>query len=324
MRFPITILPLLVALSTVTPQPTAAAPVTQPAASPRAAALDRLLAVRESPAALDAAMVDARGVGVSEQSILEACFLYHIDRHEDAALIAMLPAMLHQRERFKLEDSAIFGVVEDWLAVIEFVQAIAALDQGDKASFKQHITEAFWLSPRQAAAFAPHIERLRLTDCMRAITLDLSAPLAPLQAGDAVTLAQLAHGKKSLLLHFWSPHSRDCEASLPDFIATASALSSNDIAVVSLLPSDSSLLVSDARAMLHPLSSPLPGSWLVDSINQPVARPLRIENLPTMVLVAPNGKILFNGEPSDDGFWQALRLIDSSIKRPSARPTSTR
>ncbi len=87
--------------------------------SPREAALDNLLAERESPKALKAAIAEARKAGVSEQAILEARFLYHVDHREDEAIAAMLPEFLKQRDGFKLEDSAIFGVKEDWLAVIE-------------------------------------------------------------------------------------------------------------------------------------------------------------------------------------------------------------
>ncbi len=176
----------------------------------------------------------------------------------------MLPELLKQRDVFKLEDSAIFGVKEDWLAVIEYVQAIAALGKGDKDAFKKHITEAFWLSPRQASAFAPHIERLRLDECMRVVKIDFTAKLVPLAPGDPVALEQLIAGKKALLFHFWSPLSRECEAAMPDFVATAAALSANDIAVVSLLPDDSPKLLTEARAMLHPLGAKPPGAWLID------------------------------------------------------------
>lgn len=317
MRIPAVILPLLAALATVMAEPSSPPPAAaQP--GPREAALEQLLAARESRKALDAAITNARDHGVSEQAILEARFLYHIDRHEDAAIAAMLPEFLKQRDVFKLEDSAIFGVKEDWLAVTEYVQALAALGQGDKGAFKQHITEAFWLSPRQAAAFAPHIERMRLADCMSAVKIDFTAKLAPLAAGDAVALEQLMAGKKSLLLHFWSPRSRECEASLPDFMATAAVLGSSGIAVVSLLPDDSPRLMEEAREMLRPRGEHPPGAWLIDLKNKPLARELRIQNLPTMVLVSAEGKILFNGDPTEDEFWEALRRIDASIKRPQA------
>lgn len=321
MRLHPVILPLLAALATAaaeTSAPGTAKTTTAPAA--REAAIEQLLAARESPKALADAITTARELGVSEQTILEARFLYHVDRREDQALAAMLPDLLKQRDNFKLEDSAIFAVTEDWLAVIEYVQAVAALGKNDRDSFKQHITEAFWLSPRQAAAFAPHIERLRLNECMRQVKIDFTTKLAPLAAGDAVALEQLIAGKKALLFHFWSPLNPECEAAMPDFIPTAVTLSANDIAVVSLLVGDSPKLLTDSRAMIHQLGAKPPGAWLIDTKEKPFARLLRIQNLPAMVLVSTSGKILFNGDPTETEFWQTLHQIDARI----ARPKSTR
>lgn len=286
--------------------------------SPRETSLDNLLAERESIKALDAAIADARKNGVSEQAILEARFLYHVDRREDAEIAAMLPEFLKQRDAFKLEDSAIFGVKEDWLAVIEYVEAIAALGKNDKESFKKHITEAFWLSPRQASAFAPHIERLRLEEAMRAVKIDFSIKLKQVDSGDPVALETLVSGKKALLFHFWSPLSPECEAAMPDFAATAIALSSNEIEAVSLVPDDAPETLTKARAMIRPLGGKPPGAWLVDSKDKPLGRDLRIQNLPAMVLVSPDGKVLFNGDPADDEFWETLKKIDARIARPES------
>ena len=49
-----------------------------------------------------------------------------------------------------------------------------------------------------------------------------------------------------------------------------------------------------------------------------LARLLRIQNLPAMVLVSTDGKVLFNGDPTDEKFWEALHQIDARITRPEA------
>ena len=287
-------------------------------ASPREIALDTLLSERESDKAFDAAIVGARKNGISEQAILEARFLYHVDRREDDAIAAMLPEFLKQREVFKLEDSQIFSVKEDWLAVLEYVQAIDSLKKGDKTAFKSHITEAFWLSPRQASAFAPHIDRMRLEEAMRAVKIDFTTKLIPVTAGDPVPLDKLVADKKAMLLHFWSPLSRECEASMPDFITTAKSLSEKGIAIVSLISDDSPKTLTAAREMIHPLGANPPGAWLIDSKENPLSRNLRVQGLPLFVLVANDGRILFNGDPTDDAFWEALTKIDPQIIRPAS------
>lgn len=286
--------------------------------SSRESALDNLLSERESDQSLAAVIEKARKSGIAEQAILEARFLYHIDRREDDAIGAMLPAFLKQCENFKIEDSAIFSVKEDWLAVVEYVQAIASLKKGDKDAFKSHITEAFWLSPRQASAFAPHIDRMRLEEAMHAVQIDFETKLIALAGGEAVTLKNLMADKKAMLLHFWSPASKECEASMPDFIITAKTLNEKGIAMVSMLPDDSPEALTNARAMIRPLGLNPPGAWLIDQKQSPLARDLRIQTLPVFVLVSNDGHVLFNGDPADDGLWDALKKIDPQIIRPES------
>jgi hypothetical protein len=288
------------------------------AGTPREDALDNLLSERDSAQAFAAVIEAARKTGVTEQAILEARFLYHIDRREDDAIAAMLPEFLKQREVFKIQDSAIFGVKEDWLAVVEYVHAIASLKKGDKDAFKSHITEAFWLSPRQASAFAPHIDRMRLEDAMQAVKIDFETRFVALGGGDAVVLKNLVADRKAMLLHFWSPASKECEASLPDFLITAKALGEKGIAMVSLLPEDSPEILTSAREMIRPLGMNPPGAWLIDQKENPLARELRVQTLPVFVLVSNEGRVLFNGDPADDGLWDALKKIDPQIIRPGA------
>lgn len=287
-----------------------------PGTSPREIALDSLLSERESEAALDKVIADARKNGISEQAILEARFLFHVDRNEDAAIAAMLPEFTKQSGNFKIEDSTIFTVKEDWLAVIEYVQAIDSLHRGDKAAFKSHITEAFWLSPRQASAFAPHIDRMRLEESMKSVKIDFETKLLALGNGDATSLKALGESKKAMILHFWSPANGESQSSMPDYAITAKALEEAGISMVSILPDDSPKNLTSAREMIKPLGAKPPGAWLIDRKESPLAPMLRVQALPTFVLISNEGKILFNGSPDDDAFWESLRKLDPKIIRP--------
>lgn len=308
------VLPWLAIISTALAQP-----ADNQATGPKEIALDNLLSERGPAKAFEEAVADARKNGIGPQAVLEARFLYHIDRGEDAAIAALLPDFLKQRDVFRIEDTAIFGVKEDWLAVVEYVEAIAALKKGDKASFKTHITEAFWLSPRQASAFAPHIERLRLEETMRDVKIDFTTRLLPLRAGDAVPLGTLLTGRKAMLFHFWSPASPQSGASLPDYAVTAKALEEKGIAMVSILISDEPEILTKSTAALRTLGEKPPGAWLVDSKEKPLSRELRVQEVPVFVVVSNEGKVLFNGQPSDDALWDTLRSIEPLITRPSSQ-----
>lgn len=278
--------------------------------------VELLLSERESPEALEKAVAAARAAGVSEQAILEARFLFHVDRSEDKEIAALLPQFLDRKNQFKLSDSEIFGNADDWLAVTEYVQALAALEKGDKEGFKRHITEAFWLSPRQGAAFAPHIDRIRLMDAMKAVRIDFAKSYKQMAADGDTTLGGVLGEGKSLLLHFWSPWSRECEATLGDFLITAEYLIGKDVAVASILPETSAEVITDAKAMLEAAGGKSPGAWIVDAPKNPICAQLRVQSVPVVVLISREGSVLFHGHPADEEFWRALGRIDPEIVRP--------
>lgn len=284
---------------------------------PQRAALERMLSERGAPDAFEAAIKKARAQGAGDQAILEARFLYHVDRREDDKIAAMLPEFLKRKDEFKLEESEIFAVTEDWLAVVEYVQAIAALKKDNRGDFKKHITEAFWLSPRQASAFAPHIDRLRMDEAMRKVKVDGAIKLPSLLAKEPLELGVLMRDRKALLLHFWSPWSRECEASMPDFKVTATELEKHGVAVASVLAESTPDAEKDAKEIVAGLGDKPPGVWLLDREKDSLLRLLRIQNLPTMVLVSPEGEVTFNGHPSEDDLWDKLSKLAPEVKRPA-------
>lgn len=279
------------------------------------AALQDMLSERDSPEAFAKTVEAAKKLGANDQAILEARFLFHVDRREDDKVAALLPSLEKQAKVFKIHESEIFAVEEDWLAVLEYVRALEALQSGDTDDFKKHITEAFWLSPRQGAAFAPHIERLRLKEHMKQVKVDFSLSLPDFH-GDSVSLRTLAEKKKVLLLHFFSPWSRECEESLPDFTASAGKLEAAGIGVVTIIGEAMPEAVADARAILESLPA-AKGAWLIDHEQNPLSRTLRIQSVPTMVLVDLDGSILFNGHPSEPELWTLIKKIAPDFVRPA-------
>ncbi len=299
----------------------------QPQASPppatlpslRDAALETLLAERRSPQALTEAAENALKQGVSRQAILEARFLFHVDRRDDAAITAMLPEILAARDGFRLEDSAICSVREDWLAIVEYVQALDALRSGDAKAFKSHITEAFWLSPSQASAYVPQIEQFHLRETLRSVKVDLQQSFRPMDEQPDGSLAALIDGKKALLLHFWSPWSTECEQFLPDFISTATALRDHGIAALSLVSDVPAHLPAEAKdALKSHQPGPKAGRWGADVSARSLARTLRVRNLPCVALITPDGSARYLGAPDSDEFWSALQALDPAIRRPAA------
>jgi hypothetical protein len=105
---------------------------------------------------------------------------------------------------------------------------------------------------------------------------------------------------------------------MPDFIATAKELTAKDLAVVSILPLQDPQVMDDARDSLQRHAAVTSGHWLLDRDEKPLARELRVQTVPVMVLVSNNGRILFNGHPADETLWRKLAEVDPRIERPAS------
>lgn len=310
-------LPLIISALAAAAEPKQAGPQA-PDISPKEIAIERLLAERSSPKALEDAISEAKKHEITDQAILEARFVFHVDRNEDAKVAALLPEFLARKDTFKIEESEIFATRDEWLAVIEYIKALSALQAGDKAGFKTHITEAFWLSPKQGNAFAPHIDRLRLEETLAAMKVDFSETFLPVIDGDPAPLSKILGDNKALLLQFWSPLSAECEALLPDFVKIVEELSPKDIAVATLIMDHSPSALTDTRSMIG--KNPA-GSWLIDHARDPLSPRMGIQNLPTFVLLSRNGHILSFGTANQAELWAELIKINPSIKQPQLNST---
>jgi hypothetical protein len=159
---------------------------------------------------------------------------------------------------------------------------------------------------------------------MAILRLDLTTALHPQAGGAQTTLADLIKDKKAIALHFWSPLSPESEASMPDFNVASKSLAAAGIPVVSLLISDPDPQVAaDAVKLVAKAAPNAPVLWLCDNPLLPLARPLRIQQVPTMVIVASDGRILFNGHPVDQALWDTLATLAPGLARPTLLPAPT-
>ena len=298
-----------------------AAPASRPDKE-QIAVLTRALFEPKDPAGFQSAIKAARAGSISEQSILEARFLFLIDQRDDAGIAGMVPDLLAQEDNFKVEDSAIFGFKEEWLAVIQFAKALAALQKNDQAGFKSYITEAYWLSPRQASVFTPYIEELRLQEEMNKVRIDFQQVFLEQDSTNKTSLQTICGDAGHILLHFWSPWAQECVASTDDFTATTNELAKNKVPVVAILAEASPDILPEATAFRADLAPNTAATWLIDDPKQPLARLLRIADLPTVALLDTSGSVLFNGHPSDPKLWNRLQQVAPNLVRPTVQPAT--
>ncbi len=274
----------------------------------------------DNESALKKAISSAQKAGIPQQAILEARFVFLVDQEDFSAVAAMGPVLKEQKASFRIDDSVIFSVEEEFFSVVEYCYALGALETGDPAGFKRHITEAFWLSPRQASAFAPHIEGLRRERALADLRIDFNQNFPRQKDRKKASLKALSNNSEHLILHFWSPWSNESEAHLPDFLSMVEELNSHGLPVVSVLIEPGNEALSEARKFRSALPAEKSGEWVVDNSQVSLARKLRVLELPTISVLKVDGSVLFSGHPSEKQLWSTLQTIDPKIERPRVEP----
>ena len=221
-----------------------------------------------------------------------------------------------QLSAFSLDQSEIFATKEDFLAVIEFARSLKALQENKRDDFKKHITEALWLSPGQASAFTPYIDSLRLSEHIKTTTIDLTTEISDLHEKKNVSLKSALGDNRALLLHFWSPWSPECETSVTDLTTITPALNKEKIALASILIDGRTEILAEAKEFLKGQDQPLIGPQLLDRSKDSLAAQLRVTDLPTLVLLTPDGKIHFHGRPGDAKLLEKIKQLPATKEAP--------
>ena len=296
----------------------AAPPTNQP--STRDQLIEALMTAPDD-AALATAIAEGKKGGLPEQMFLEARFISLINKEDTAGLAALAPQLEAQLSNYTTNNTMIFAVKEDFESVIHYTKALGALQKNDTPTFKKHITEAYWLSPKHGATFAPHITEVRLKEAMAKLTLDLKRTFVDQKVSNKMTsLKEVAGQAPAFLIHFWSPWVQQSIIAMPEFNAIAKILTAHKIPVTSVLLAGTSESQQEAFAYLEENKDNTLGHWLIDTNQSSLASSLRIANFPTVVLVKQDGSIIFNGDPASKNFWDALAFIDPTIETPTTNP----
>jgi thiol-disulfide isomerase/thioredoxin len=301
---------LLLSLSPLSVQ--AQAPTAEDAAAGAQALVKRLFTEDMSQEELQGLAKEANKAGVPRQQIIEAKLVWGLKHQNTAFLLKILPEIEIMATSFDPASAAVLPHVEAVKSFIAYIKALKAGEAKDEAGYKQNILEAIWLNPQQAPVFLQSMEKFRREAKMAALVIDLKIPLTT-SMGEATTLNDQLGGKKALLLDFWASWCGPCMNLMPALKQKAANLSSHGI-VVAAMNKDDEKAEATAEGIRQQLNTSMP--WLVEPAERPYTKALEVESIPRMILVSPEGKVLFNGHPEDPALWVALKKIDATIEAP--------
>ncbi len=262
---------------------------------------------------MDAAK-EANKLGVPRQQIIEAKLIWGLRTQNTSWLSKILPELEVLAGNFDTTQSAGIKSADDIRSFIEYIKGLQAQEKKDEVAFKKHMQEAFWLAPAQAQLYAQTIEKLRRESKMATMKIDLQLVLAT-SNGETTTLQDQMAGKKAVLIDFWASWCGPCMQLMPELKKKAEHLKKHGIVVAGMNKDDEKAeMVAEKVRGEQGIEFP----WLIEPADRPFTKMLEIDSIPRMILVGPDGKVLFNGHPQDPGLWSALQKIDPEIKAPEA------
>lgn len=281
------------------------------AASGADEALEKLNQAAQDPT-LDfmAVYAEALEAGVTRANLVQARTLYAMRAGDTEQLILLAPQMKEVKDELDYGPGKFFVSKEQLLGLAYSLEAVVAYRNDDWNAFETAAREAYWLWPEwpkslqlDAMIMEQRIDQIKAAQLAK-LVIPMDAKVKDLD-GQELTLASLAEGQKALLVDFWASWCGPCMRLMPDLKKKAQTLGPQGVLVAGLNtdgdePAEKARRVQDSEEMDM--------TWLLvgDSGLQEL---LYVDTIPRMALIAPDGKLLWTGHPTDPELLEALKQL---------------
>lgn len=266
----------------------------------------------------EAVRAEALEAGVSEVELLIPTMINSLttrDLERAKALFSDLEAAADVLE-FGMGNA--FGSRTQFLGFVETAKAVVAFQEDDISAFEEHAAKAFVKSPELVRGFGidQMMIKIRQDELQAEVLSDASIPMDMIVAsveGESKTLKEWMGDDKALLIDFWASWCGPCIRLMPELKHKSERLGAQGIAVVAM-NTDDGAGQKEAAVGVQEKQSMESVTWLLDNNGGELSSLLYIDTIPRMVLVSPEGNILYNGHPQDPSLGVALAKLDVTLE----------
>ena len=256
------------------------------------------------------ALTRAKAAGVPAQKCLEAEVVYVVNHGDIVQVKSVFEQMKEASSSWNYKEAQFLNTPDRWKAVEAYFRARIAVQEGDGKEVEAQVKDAFWLNPELGPLLARFIQEYRFVQNMQEVKVSMDTALET-AAGKKRTLESLVEGNKALLLDFWASWCGPCKSLMPNLVKEQKTLSKQGVVVVGVNIEPEVVARRQTTQFREQYDIQFP--WLLEGGEHPLSRLLEVNSIPRMVLLSPDGKVLYNGHPKGEGLAKALSKMDVNL-----------
>ena len=273
-------------------------------------------AARDAEKSFEEAYAAAKDAGVADAFLIEAQTLNYLSTGNMASLYTNLGKLEGVIDSLEYGADKPFHSARQLIGMVASIRAIQAYEANDIETFEKEAAKSYVNSPEYNEAFGLMrlMTEVRQKEVQESAMANLRIPMDMKIAsadGEEKTLTQWLGGNQALLIDFWASWCGPCIQLMPELRAKAEALPDQGVVVMGM-NTDADDPVSKAKKTRSDHKMELM-PWLLEPESRPLSQMLMINSIPRMILVSPEGKVLYNGHPMDPGLKAALAKLEVKI-----------
>ena len=273
-------------------------------------------AARDAEKSFEEAFTAAKDAGVAEPFLIQARIINYLSTGNMAQLheeLGDLEAVVGELE-YGTDKS--FNSKKQLIGMIASIRAIQAYEASDIPEFEKQAAKSYVNSPEYNQAFGllRLMTEIRQKEVQEEAMANLRIPMDLEIAsadGETRTLREWLAGNQAMLIDFWASWCGPCIQLMPELRTKAEKLPDQGIFVAGMnTDADDPVGKAKQTREQHNMQA-VP--WLLEPGERPLSQLLMINSIPRMVLIDPEGKVLYNGHPMDPSLKTALAKLDVKI-----------